>query len=215
MTKIKVTCKSCGNIHEIDSYRGINVAENPELKAWVKDGSLFVWSCPACGSTNLATYQTIYHDPSERVLIWLLPKGSLPEDKVKAIGKQIEDSSDFPDGYIFRRVENVGSLIEKVNIFDAGLDDAVMELCKHVTKMELAEKSGDKSILDASLKFYKMDGPDNDIEFSYPSEGRMHGVRIGFNVYGDCAGILRRNPMMKPSGGFAIIDQGWVARFFG
>ena len=52
------------------------------------------------------------------------------------------------------------------------------------------------------------------VQFSYPADGRMQGLRIGFNVYGDCAGILRRNPSMKPSTGFSVVDQAWVARFF-
>ena len=90
-TKIQVSCKACGNSHQIDAYGGINLADTPELKAGVKDGSLFVWNCPVCGASNLATYQTIYHDPAERVLIWLLPEGSLSENKVEAIGKQMEE----------------------------------------------------------------------------------------------------------------------------
>ena len=42
----------------------------------------------------------------------------------------------------------------------------------------------------------------------------MHGLRIGFNVYEDCAGIIRRNPSVKPSPGFSRIDPAWVARFY-
>lgn len=209
------SCSSCGCKKEITVHGGINVGENPELKALVKDGTLFVWDCPSCGSANLATYQTIYHDPSERVMIWLLPEGLLPGDKVAELGRQIEASSDFPEGYVFRRVSDVGSLVEKVNIFDAGLDDTVLEMCKYVTRMEMAGKAGEKDLGSAQLKFYRTDGPDNDIEFSYPLNGQMHGVRIGFNVYGDCAGILRRNPSIKPSGGFPVVDQAWIARFFG
>ena len=45
-------------------------------------------------------------------------------------------------------------------------------------------------------------------------DGQMHGLRIGFNVYEDCAGIIRRNPSVKPSPGFSRIDPAWVARFF-
>ena len=142
-------------------------------------------------------------------------RGLLPEEKVAELGRQIEASSDFPEGYIFRRVSDVGSLVEKVNIFDAGLDDTVLEMCKYVTRMEMAGKAGEKDLVSAQLKFYRTDGPDNDIEFSYPLNGQMHGVRIGFNVYGDCAGILRRNPSIKPSGGFPVVDQAWIARFFG
>ena len=213
-TTLKATCSSCGHVQEITAYTGINIAEEPDLKARVKDGSLFVWECPVCGRANLARYQTLYHDPQERIMIWMLPEGLIPEDKVEAIGRQIEASSEQTGEYVFRRVSDIGSLIEKVNIFDAGLDDRIIEMCKYVTRMEMAEK-GDKEILETSLKFYRMDGPDNDLEFSYPKDGKMLGVRIGFNVYGDCAGILRRNPSIKPSGGFPVVDQAWIARFFG
>jgi len=213
-TTIKATCSSCGRSHELEAWPGINLVEEPELKARVKDGSLFIWECPGCGKANLASYQTIYHDPAERIMIWMLPEGLVPEDKVETIGRQIEASSDQTGEYVFRRVGDIGSLIEKVNIFDAGLDDRIIELCKYVTRMELAEKGGNKEILDAPLKFYRMDGPDNDLEFSYPSDGKMLGVRIGFNVYGDCAGIIRRNPSMKPSGGFLRIDRDWVEGHF-
>ena len=200
------SCSFCGSTKEITTLGGINVGENPSLKAKFKDGSLFIWECPSCGRANLASWQTIYHDPEEKIMIWLLPEGLVPEEKVEAIGRQIEASSDLPEGYVFRRVTDVGSLIEKVNIFDAGLDDTVIEMCKYVTKMELAEKGGGKDILDTSMKFFRTDGPDGDLEFSYPGDG---------NVYGDCAGIIRRNPSMKPSGGFPVVDQAWIARFFG
>ena len=43
-------CPQCGNRNTIKVYRSINVADNPELKEKVKDGSLFLWECPHCGS---------------------------------------------------------------------------------------------------------------------------------------------------------------------
>ena len=47
-------CPQCGNRNTIKVYRSINVADNPELKEKVKDGSLFLWECPHCGKVNLA-----------------------------------------------------------------------------------------------------------------------------------------------------------------
>ena len=152
------SCSNCGCRKEITVLNGINVGENPSLKPKVKDGSLFLWECPSCGKANLATWQTIYHDPEEKLMIWLLPEGLIPEEKVEALGHQIEASSDLPEGYVFRRVTDVGSLIEKVNIFDAGLDDTVIEMCKYVTKMELAEKGGAKDLVDVQMKFFRTDG---------------------------------------------------------
>ena len=90
-----------------------------------------------------------------------------------------------------------------------------MEMGKYGSKMELAEKAQDKesalAIRNASFKFYKIDGPDNDITFTYPSEGKMEGVKIGFNTYEDCRGIIKRNPDVIPAPGFAIVDSEWLS----
>ena len=213
-TNIIAKCSSCGETHEISFYTGINVAEEPELKNKVKDGSLFLWECPHCGKTNLISGQVIYHDPEERLMVWLLPEGSLAEESVRTIEKSLTAASDTLEGYTFRRVDDVGALIEKVNIFDAGLDDAAVEMVKYVTKMEMAPKAGGQAVMAAPFKFFRIEGADHELTFTYPDEGQMQGVQIGFNVYEDCAGILRRNPSIKPSSGFSRVDQDWVARFF-
>ncbi len=212
--KTSAKCSSCGNIHEITFYNGINVREEPELKDKVKDGSLFLWECPHCGKTNLVSGQVIYHDPDEKLMFWLLPPGSVPEDKVAIIENSLLEASQTLEGYTFRRVDDAGSLIEKVNIFDSGLDDTVIEIVKYVTKMEMAQKGGGHDLSDTSFKFFRIEGPDHELTFTYPEAGHMQGVQIGFNVYEDCAGILRRNPSIKPAGGFPRINQEWVARFF-
>ena len=47
-SKVRATCPGCGETTEITAYSGINVAEEPQLKDKVKDGSLFLWECPHC-----------------------------------------------------------------------------------------------------------------------------------------------------------------------
>ena len=199
--KVTAACPACGEKHGIEVWNRINVGENPELKAKVKDGSLFVWECPHCGKANLVQGQTLYHDPNERLMIWLMPDGILPEAQEKALEAQFEKISQTLEGYTLRRVSDIGSLIEKVNIFDTGLDDCVIEMCKYITKMEIVEKETDKEkakeIMDAVFKFYKIDGADNDITLTYPVNGQMQGLQIGFNVYEDCRGIIKRNPDVR------------------
>lgn len=143
--KVTAACPACGEKHGIEVWNRINVGENPELKAKVKDGSLFVWECPHCGKANLVQGQTLYHDPNERLMIWLMPDGILPEAQEKALEAQFEKISQTLEGYTLRRVSDIGSLIEKVNIFDAGLDDCVIEMCKYITKMEMIEKVAPKT----------------------------------------------------------------------
>ena len=210
-TEQQVTCSRCGGRHGITVYSGINVAREPELKARVRDGSLFLWECPQCGARNLVRSQTLYHDPDGRLMVWLLPDDALDEARVRAVESQLGDL----DGYTLRRVPDAGSLIEKVNLHELGLEDVVMELCKHVTRLELADSEKDPALLDAPFRFYRMDGPDGRITFSYPREGRMFLAEAPFRSYEDCRGIVRRNPaMVPPPGRFATVDPAWIARFF-
>lgn len=212
----QVPCAACGRMHEITVPGGINVGETPELKARVKDGSLFVWECPACGTANLARCQTLYHDPEQRLMVWLLPDGVMSEERMETVEKALAAQAAELEGYVLRRVSDVGSLIEKVNIHDAGLDDRVIEMCKYVTKTELAEKNRPRAadFLDAPFKFYRMQGADNELTLSFPLDGQMHGVQIGFNVYEDCRGILSRNPAVQAGPGFARVDADWLAQYF-
>ncbi|MGM9743283.1 MAG: CpXC domain-containing protein [Candidatus Cryptobacteroides sp.] len=215
-------CSACGGENNVTIYQSINVRENPELKEKVRDGSLFVWSCPRCGQLNLALYQTLYHDPDERLMVWLLPEGSISdverqavEKHMAAIAAQMCSDGGGLDGYVLRQVSDAGSLIEKVSIHEAGLDDVVMEMCKYITKLELAGKEKDKeraaAIVAAPMKFYRIEGPDNDITFSYPLDGQMHGAQVGFNVYEDCRGIVQRNPSVRPEPGFVKVDADWLS----
>lgn len=202
-------CSKCGQQQKVTVYRSINVSENPELKAKVRDGSLFLWECPHCGQMNLARYETLYHDPSMKLMVWLLPQGEISETQMKAITMHTKAMG----GYMLRRVNDMGELMEKVLIRDAQLDDVVLEMCKYVTKLEMVQKIVDQDKKDAFMatrfNFYRNE--DETITFMYGQDGQMLGVNVGMNVYQDCNGILERNPQMRPSDGFEKIDSEWLA----
>ena len=204
---MNVTCSRCCESHDVPSCPSINTAQNPDLKARVRDGSLFVWECPHCGARNLLRFETLYHDPAERLMVWLLPGEALPPRAVSEAVKDLE-------GYTLRLVREAGDLVEKVNIHASGLDDVVVEMCKYVTRMEMADQQKRPEILDASLKFFRMDGPDHDLVFSFPLDGEMKVVNVGFNVYEDARGILGRNPSVRPAPGFAVVDAAWLGQYF-
>lgn len=200
-----VSCKNCNKQTEVELRQSINVALDPELKARVKDGSLFVWECPYCGQRNLALYQTLYHDPDAKLMVWLLLGQAQPPKAVADAVKELE-------GYTLRIVREVGDLIEKVNLHDAGLDDTVLEMCKWVMRRELADKNPDAA--DAKLRFLRMEGADNELVMAFPLNGQMQVINVGFNVYEDARGILMRNPSVKPADGFAEVNASWIEQFF-
>ena len=205
-------CTKCGQQHKIIVYRSINIADNPELKNKVKDGSLFLWECPHCGQVNLAKYETLYHDPSAKVMFWLVPQGEISETQMKAITMHTKAMG----GYTLRRVNDMGTLMEKVLITEYGLDDVVLEMCKYVTKLEMVQKSigaeQKDEFMASTFHFYKCAGEDDSriLTFMYALDGQMLGVNIGWNVYQDCAGILERNPQIRPEEGFSKVDTEWL-----
>ncbi len=188
-------------------YRSINAADDPELKQKVMDGSLFVWECPDCGQMNLVKYECLYHDPEKKLMVWLLPSGELPETEMTAIQNHTNAMGD----YTLRRVSDVTGLMEKVLLVEEGLDDRVMEMCKYVTKMELASKSGDQDVTPLmNMPMHFLRNEDGALVLTYPQDGRMTGCHIGMNVYEDCEGILERNEDSLRTEGFAKIDSDWI-----
>ena len=137
--------------------------------------------------------------------MWLLPGEAAPSEAAQAAVKELE-------GYTLRLVREVGELIEKINIADAGLEDTIVEMCKWVTRRELSAKN--PAAAKAPLKFLRTEGADHDLVFAFPLEGNMQLVNVGFNVYEDARGIIQRNPSVKPSEGFASVNSEWLERFF-
>ena len=213
ITEALAPCTKCGQQHKIIVYRSINIAENPELKAKVADGSLFLWECPHCGQVNLAKYETLYHDPVKKLMIWLIPAGDVSETQMQAITMHTKAMG----GYTLRRVNDMGSLMEKVLVTEAGLDDVVLEMCKYITKLEMIQKTvgveQKDEFMASTFHFYRCEGEADEriLTFMYALDGQMLGVNIGWNVYQDCSGILERNPQVKPAEGFAKVDSEWLA----
>ena len=193
MSSISSHCTKCGAAFSAEVPQSVNVATDPELKEKVRSGELFTWTCPHCGTANLLQIPFLYHDPDAHLMLVLsaAPLG--------AEGLQ--------EGYTGRQVRSVGDLVEKIKIFDAGLDDLTVEMCKFVTCRELKK--------DVPLRFLRTDGADAEMTFAYPEKGEMQLVAVGFNVYEDCAAILQRNPHIRAAAtGLAAIDQAWLSRYF-
>ncbi|MCQ2181692.1 MAG: CpXC domain-containing protein [Bacteroidales bacterium] len=185
-------CANCGKEQEVKLWGSVNTADNPELRDEVRSGRLFVWECPHCGTVNLISDPFLYTDTENSFIL------VLSADKLNASGEV--------PGFTSRQVASVGELIEKIRIFEAGLDDIAIELCKYVTCREMGR--------DADLKFVGTRGADQAIILTYPDKGQMEMLELGFNVYQDCCGILSRNPVIaEKAKGLVRVDRAWISGF--
>lgn len=197
---VHARCRHCSREADIPAYNIVNSRENPELKQQLLLGRIFIWTCPSCGTDNLVRYPLLYHDPDEKLLIWLSDGVKEVEDRMAQTIASEEGLAD----YTARIVDTPGDLLEKIKIYDAGLEDVPMEICKFVTRQEMGK--------DVDLKFFRMEGADNRILLTYPENGEMQVIGTGFSVYEDAAGIMRRNPQMKTCG-LTRVDRFWLENY--
>jgi hypothetical protein len=111
-------------------WESINITLDPSLKKSLLRGDLHRFTCKTCGWSCPVVYPLLYHDMSKRLMIWLWPDASPPSTPALP----------FADDYKLRLVGSRNELIEKVRIFDHGLDDRVVEFSKYMVMLQLLQK---------------------------------------------------------------------------
>ena len=125
----KVTCPSCHHEGDFELWDSINTALDPEMKEKVLNQSIFLYTCPSCGETFRLNYPTLYHQMEDLVMIYLVPESEVKKTYEMFYGENA--LFDFRiEKYLARIVTSPNQLVEKIQIFDAGKDDRIIELVK-------------------------------------------------------------------------------------
>jgi hypothetical protein len=129
--------------------RGIHASRVPEVREQILRGELHVIACPACGNTSQVHADTTYADfdhrqwvrvakPSELGAWSDLERASLEQfDRVMARGPALV--AELASKFRVRLVFDLDELRERLVIWEAGLDDAIVECVKLVCVRERAD----------------------------------------------------------------------------
>lgn len=154
-------CEQCGTSFDVSLPDVIDTEKQPQDAVSVMHGSIFLKSCPECGHRNLILWEFFYKNPKNGYVLHLCEKGNIQKESLR-------------DTYLKQRIvyEPV-ELIEKIYIFDQGLDDRVIEIMKLMNLFVIAdEKKADIS----------------DIVFSPDKNGNNHFLFMsGDEEYGTTA----------------------------
>lgn len=166
---IHIECPVCQTKAVRSVEIAINTRLNPQLKTALLDGSLLAFECENCGSKRQIETQLMYHDPDQEVLIYLAPDYN---QKREAITKGLYDvmkKENIPiDNYHLRIVTSVPLLVEKIQIFDFGVNDQEMEVVKLLTDGLFAKQEPDQQVLN---RFFYI--KDNEPKFLYVTENNQ------------------------------------------
>jgi CpXC protein len=119
--EIDVTCTECGATGPYTAWDSVDATDQRQ-KERLLTGKLMLFLCEACGWDAFVIHPLLYHDPQKRFMLYLWTG---PGDLNK-----IMPVEPFSSKYRYRTVGSVLALIEKIRLFDANLDDRVIELLK-------------------------------------------------------------------------------------
>ena len=197
----EVGCPHCGAAVKTGMWPAISARDNPELRERVLDETLFDWKCPQCGYTAQLMYPCLYHDPERQFMVYVEPNGCGKSETADAEEK-------FPQlsGVKKRMVSTLAGLKEKMLIFEAGLDDAAVELVKLALSGVLEQKYGKKA---SNGYFCFCDEAENKITFSFFLEGADEpvGRSTRMDAYRKSLEIVKSAGIPAGNGGFLPVDS--------
>lgn len=216
-----ITCLACGQPSDFDFYASINTLFDPALKQRVKNFDIFKFICPHCGSEQFVAYSLLYHQMEDKLMIYCVQD----EDDIASVRKLFdEDFSSVVDetgrqraldtaAYRRRIVVGADSLVEKLRIFDAGLDDRLMEIYKIMLygqmQPQLAEMPGGDDV-DAVFVDEQLDGS---LDLVFVANGQAVGaVPFSQEVY-DIIEKQYSDAVSQLADAEPVIDQDWAFDF--
>ncbi len=146
--KDNITCPQCGKQSTFDFWDIINTAEHPEMRAQVRSGAAFTFTCPDCGKQTKVFYNTLYHQPEDKLMVYFAPENK--EEAIAQFQKTAprDEAGNISDGYRLRVVESLNALIEKLAIEDAKLNDMGVEILKLFAIAGMHESNPEAKIME-------------------------------------------------------------------
>lgn len=165
-----IKCPKCHQLNDVTVWHSITVNDSTDLKNDLLQGKVNMFHCPSCSHTALMPSPLLYHDEEKSLMISFSP---CEDDKIKAqlfeeIKKTSAESGELDNltDYSLRFVADYNSLLEKILIFDNGLNDKVIEVLKVLILMQKPDSFDNMTALfgkpeDGMLEFLIHDRTDN------------------------------------------------------
>lgn len=214
----QIACLKCKKKSDFEFYGSINTMLDPTLKQRVKNFDIFKFICPHCGSEQFVNYSFLYHQMEDKLMIFYCQdeeevakvRSLYADDFDTALNVQGGSETIDTTGYRRRIVIGADNLVEKIRIFDAGLDDRLLEIYKVLLygqmQAELAAMPGGDAVDDVFVD-EQLDGS---LNFVFVADGRAVGaVAFSQDVYEVIANQYR-DAVERLAPTEPVINQDWA-----
>ena len=193
-----VKCPKCGEENKFTCWQSINTEMDFAIPDIIS-GKLFEMKCQKCGHVTHVHYPMLFNDMIHGVMInYVMPEAV---EEAERIANYMSERMDFCR---FRIVTSQTDLREKTGIFDAGLDDRVVEILKLLIMAQIQDQVKDRGVHGV----YYVPGEEPVIEILM-KDGSGH-VPVGSDMYAELEKQIR--PRLAVDKEY-FIDQNWAAEF--
>lgn len=137
--RIVVCCPICKHSRETEAVRTVDADRDGTVQKKLEDGSLFAFDCPDCGFSMRLSYSFLYQDTKIREYIYVSEEKPGPD--AASFDQICKNAMALTEGRtedaLLRIVYSVRDLREKLALFEHGLDDRVVEICKGIALSQL------------------------------------------------------------------------------
>ncbi|HJJ46745.1 MAG TPA: CpXC domain-containing protein [Methanocorpusculum sp.] len=204
-----IICPECGHEQELHIIPSVNVTLDPDMREMVLSGDIFLFTCEKCGFSGFAGYPFIYEDKERNggFLIYMEPEC---EEREVGIDGDVADQV-LLQNMTMRLVTTINELKEKIFIFEAGLDDRVVELFKTLALSKMWADNTEK--IPDELRFTRLETVDMEQKVfftGFRKEEYLGILELPYSLYQNC--FLTGEPIWDyPINKCEAIDQQWIA----
>ena len=192
-----VQCPKCGADIEFTYWQSINT-QMPNAIPDIISGKLFDVECKKCGNKTFVNYPMLFNDMIHNVMIYYTMPDDVEEtEKIMARTSKLLSCRN-------RIVTDQLTLREKAAIFNAELDDRVIEVLKLIILLQVKEQLAGREIM--ATYFH----PGEEPVFEIVTDGDSGFVPVTMEMYEKVAEEFC-NPL--PEDDEYIIDQDWAQEF--
>jgi hypothetical protein len=145
----QLRCASCGHRFSAMMARGIHASRVPQVRAQILRGELHVIACPACDTTSDVQADVSYADFDRKQWVRVAKPANLPawseieRDTLAQFDRLMTDGpvmvAELARAFRVRLVFDLDELRERLAIWEAGFDDAMIECAKLISLRERPE----------------------------------------------------------------------------
>jgi hypothetical protein len=201
----KLVCPNCSTEGEKELKKRICIRENIDAKDDILSGAFFEWECPGCSQRFFIKNPFLYNNSEYRFMIYYIPDF---EERTHKVPTLIRTKKEYDtDSSTLRIATDYVSFVEKIRIFEADLDDRIVETVKLLYSKLTRQETGDPVY---NMVFECID-EDKALRFAVFLKEKDFEAIVPYAVYEKTSNDFSHLLKSKINDEFIIVDQDWVA----